>query len=195
MNYISPKEIAIQIREELKEAFPRIKFSVTSEARGSVRVKWTDGPTPKAVEAITGKHGNVDRCDASGEILSGGNVFVNTSRDISPKAIARVDDHLCEYWVGWPEMSSFEQGKIRHAYLQETDLSTVQAEIEIFKRESAVLKSLANLSRLVEQYVNCGKDGSGDINQPNGTEIMEECDRLTKAASALVILKSQGLLD
>lgn len=50
---------AAAIRAELKEAFPDIKFSVTSESfsmGNSVRVKWTDGPTSEQVESISGKY-------------------------------------------------------------------------------------------------------------------------------------------
>jgi len=47
------------IRIELKKAFPKFKFSVTSETFSggdAIRVSWTDGPTVKQVEAITGKY-------------------------------------------------------------------------------------------------------------------------------------------
>lgn len=48
-------ELAVLIRRDLKAAFPAVKFSVRSDhyAGGSaVRVRWTDGPTTEAVEAI-----------------------------------------------------------------------------------------------------------------------------------------------
>lgn len=47
------------IRQELKAAFPTVKFSVTSESFSmgdAVRVAWIDGPTTKQVSAITGKY-------------------------------------------------------------------------------------------------------------------------------------------
>ena len=47
------------IRQELKKAFPTIKFSVTSESFAggdSVDIRWTDGPTSDAVDAITRKY-------------------------------------------------------------------------------------------------------------------------------------------
>lgn len=47
------------IRTELKQAFPGVKFSVTSEGYSmgdSVNIKWEDGPTTDQVEAITGKY-------------------------------------------------------------------------------------------------------------------------------------------
>lgn len=47
------------IKKELKAAFPKVKFSVTSErfsGGNSVSVEWTDGPTSKKVREITGKY-------------------------------------------------------------------------------------------------------------------------------------------
>ena len=56
---------AANLRRELKRAFPTIKFTVKSESYSmgcSIRAGWTDGPTGKAVEAITDKYqyGNYD---------------------------------------------------------------------------------------------------------------------------------------
>lgn len=47
------------IKEELKKAFPTIKFSVKSSnfsMGDSVDISWTDGPTSKEVDAITDKY-------------------------------------------------------------------------------------------------------------------------------------------
>lgn len=47
------------IRQELKTAFPQIKFRVTSKSYSggdSVDIDWTDGVTTKEVEAITNKY-------------------------------------------------------------------------------------------------------------------------------------------
>jgi len=44
------------IRKELKQAYPLIKFSVTSRSFAggdSVSIRWEDGPTSRAVEKIT----------------------------------------------------------------------------------------------------------------------------------------------
>lgn len=52
-------QAAKAIREELKQAFPGIKFSVTSEnfsMGDAVRVSWTDGPTDNQVTDITCKY-------------------------------------------------------------------------------------------------------------------------------------------
>jgi hypothetical protein len=53
--YISTNDTAKLIRQALKEAFPEIKFSVTSKkysGGSSINVRWQDGPTSKQVDAI-----------------------------------------------------------------------------------------------------------------------------------------------
>ena len=49
---------AVNIRIELKKAFPTVKFAVTIEHRGSssINIGWTDGPTTDQVKEITGKY-------------------------------------------------------------------------------------------------------------------------------------------
>lgn len=50
--YITGKEQAKMIRAALKAAFPTFKFdSITS--KGSINIRWTNGPTKKEVESIT----------------------------------------------------------------------------------------------------------------------------------------------
>jgi hypothetical protein len=53
----SPSRLAAEnIRRELKRAFPTVKFAVSKDGYDAVRVKWTDGPTVKMVEAVTRKY-------------------------------------------------------------------------------------------------------------------------------------------
>ncbi len=55
--YISTTETAKLIRAQLKAAFPGQKFSVRSSkyaGGSSITVYWTDGPTTKQVDAVTG---------------------------------------------------------------------------------------------------------------------------------------------
>jgi hypothetical protein len=49
------KLVAINLRIELKAAFPGVKFSIRSDYN-SVRIAWTDGPRTAEVEAITSKY-------------------------------------------------------------------------------------------------------------------------------------------
>jgi hypothetical protein len=62
---VETKQISTQaacakaIRKELKAAFPSIKFSIRSESFAggdAVRIGWTDGPTTKQIDEITGKY-------------------------------------------------------------------------------------------------------------------------------------------
>ena len=58
--------VASMIRAELKKRFPGIKFSVNTHPRtGTVRIKWTDGPSVRQVEGITLRHeyGHFDGMD------------------------------------------------------------------------------------------------------------------------------------
>ena len=54
--YVDVVENAKMVRTALKAAFPGVKFSVRSDrysGGSSIDVSWTDGPTVKAVEAVT----------------------------------------------------------------------------------------------------------------------------------------------
>jgi len=53
--HLSAVETSKLIRGQLKAAFPRVKFSVRTTDRGTIYVKWTDGPTSKRVEEIAGQ--------------------------------------------------------------------------------------------------------------------------------------------
>ncbi|STO12815.1 Uncharacterised protein [[Flavobacterium] thermophilum] len=78
---MNTKETAKKIRQELKEKFPFTKFSVRCERSGSINVRWTNFPTEKAVEEVISKYEQVQRCEVTGEILSGGNLFVFTRQE------------------------------------------------------------------------------------------------------------------
>lgn len=61
--YLSCADTAKLVRAALKAAFPGIKFSVRSDTYSggaSIRVSWTDGPTVKAVEAVTNRYRGAD---------------------------------------------------------------------------------------------------------------------------------------
>jgi tRNA A37 threonylcarbamoyladenosine dehydratase len=83
-------EAAKLIRAELKASFPGIKFSVRSSVYSmgsSIDVRWTMGPTEKAVEAIVGKYqdGYFDGMDDSYKCVEGrigGAKHVTVDRDI-----------------------------------------------------------------------------------------------------------------
>ncbi|MGG3920409.1 LPD29 domain-containing protein [Geobacillus thermodenitrificans] len=88
------KETAKQIRKELKEKFPFTKFSVRCERSGSINVSWTDFPTEKAVEEVVSKYEQVQRCEVTGEILSGGNLFVFTRQEWTEETKKKIVDEM-----------------------------------------------------------------------------------------------------
>lgn len=61
--YISVTETAKLVREALKKAFPRVKFSVRSKSYSggaSIDVYWTDGPRTCEVKRITQRFNGAD---------------------------------------------------------------------------------------------------------------------------------------
>ena len=61
--YLSVTDTAKLVRSALKAAFPGVKFSVRSDSYSggaSINVTWTDGPTEKAVEAISNRYQGCD---------------------------------------------------------------------------------------------------------------------------------------
>ncbi len=89
---------AANIRKELKKAFPGVKFSVTS-TYNSISIRWTDGPTVKQVQEVTGKYeeGKFDSMqdmfvydkDAVFASLFGGAKYVSESRTTTPALEAK----------------------------------------------------------------------------------------------------------
>ena len=58
-NLTESAKVSKLIRKELKGAFPIIKFSVTSKSYSmgcSVKIRYSNGPTTAAIEAITNKY-------------------------------------------------------------------------------------------------------------------------------------------
>lgn len=83
---MQPKETAKLIRKELKQQFPKVKFSVrtsTYSMGASIDIRWTDFPTEKLVMKAIEKYERVRRCEITGEILSGGNLYISCSNEWS----------------------------------------------------------------------------------------------------------------
>lgn len=103
---------AANIKRELADAFPGIRFSVKSESFSmgdSVDIKWEDGPTSKEVEAITNKYqrGHFDGMQdlyeydhsAYAEAVRawlGSSKYVQTHREASDAVILTTARLLCE---------------------------------------------------------------------------------------------------
>lgn len=91
---MNAKETAKKIRQELKEKFPFVKFSVRCGRSGSITVSWTDFPTEKAVEEVVSKYEQVQRCEVTGEILSGGNLFIFTRQEWTEETKKKIVDEM-----------------------------------------------------------------------------------------------------
>lgn len=88
---------AVNIRIELKRAYPKTKFKVRTERRGTVYVSWADGPTESQVQEITSKYEygsfngmediyEYDR-DRVWPIVFGGADYVFANRQESPELV------------------------------------------------------------------------------------------------------------
>lgn len=110
--YIPAKECAVLVRAALKKHFPGIKFSVKTDTYSmgaSVDVKWMDGPTTEAVNAVV-KQFEGSTFDGmqdlkspretylNGERVSYGADHVMTQRDCSEEFTRRVAQIVCDRW-------------------------------------------------------------------------------------------------
>ena len=96
-------ETAKLIRKELKMAFPKQKFSVRNQRGGystAINVGWQDGVAHDPVKQKLCNFEKIDRCQASGEILGGGNTFIFANREVSDKNKERVRKKLIK-GHGW----------------------------------------------------------------------------------------------
>lgn len=103
--YLTCSDTAKLLRTALKTAFPGVKFSVRSDTYSggaSIRVRWTDGPFTKDVDAIAQRYAgatfdgsidlkeyHTDLVHFEGEemprLVRFGSDFVFTDRDLSPE--------------------------------------------------------------------------------------------------------------
>jgi hypothetical protein len=108
MNYIETKEIAKQVRRDLKALYPSVKFSVTSKFN-SISVSWTDGVTTDVVEEIVSKYSGKSGWDSNygdyaenkpvefrGELVSTHLDYIHTDRSYSKEYL----DEVLEYVKG-----------------------------------------------------------------------------------------------
>lgn len=121
---------AQKIRAALKQEFPGVKFSVRTDnysLGSSIHISWTDFPTESAVKAIAGKYEEVSRDERTGEVLSGGNMYVfcdNTwTKETRETIQARMPENVNKddrYWFiktaeeMWEEMLREPQPEILH---------------------------------------------------------------------------------
>ena len=104
--YLSAKETAKIIRQELKKQFPTTKFSVTSSRYYSVSISWRDGASNEEVKAFTdrfaGKHfnGMEDIAENTKTTWMGEEVcfdtYISCNRSISLEFAQRILDYCCQ---------------------------------------------------------------------------------------------------
>ena len=115
------KAAAANIRKLLKR-FKGVKFSVTSPSWGSINVRWTDGPTEKAVDALVMKFqegyfdGNDDCYHYSTSPWNkcfGGVRYVHTARECSDELVQRAIDALVTENGGEaPSVEDYRRGRL-----------------------------------------------------------------------------------
>lgn len=91
------KESARSIRQELKRQFPQTKFSVRLDRYSmgeAIDIRWTDGVATEKVEAIASKYEDISRDERTGEILSGGNRYVQCHRHYSDEAMKQIENEI-----------------------------------------------------------------------------------------------------
>lgn len=115
--HIPAKDVAKMIRTMLRREFGRaVKFSVRTDVYAggsSIRVRWTDGPTKSAVEAVIGHmhgatfDGMTDMKNYHHTVLDGGrevslgNDYLTLSRDLSDEAEDMIWDEIAAHTPGW----------------------------------------------------------------------------------------------
>lgn len=114
---------AKNIRTQLRDAFPGIKFSVRSSSFAggcAIDIDWTDGPASDLVEKITSAYsqGRFDGMDDSYEYnrdewprLFGGAKYVHATRKISDAIRERIGRRMCDF-----QNIAYDGDNTRHLY-------------------------------------------------------------------------------
>jgi len=125
---------AKNIRIELKNAFPGVKFNVTTSRFSmgdDISVKWTDGPTSKEIDSIIDKYsdgdfdGMTDCYNYRGSIWTetfGGGKYVNSNRCYSDAFLTRVIVQLAsKYGIkNVPEVDEYKNGRAQGSPFENT---------------------------------------------------------------------------
>jgi hypothetical protein len=112
-------EAAKAIRNELKQKFPLIKFSVKSRSFAggdSIDINWIDGPSREMVVKITGKYqyGNFDGMTDCYNYSNTRNdipqvKYVFERREVSEKIMQDEFEKCKESYAGWENLSSLDE--------------------------------------------------------------------------------------
>lgn len=118
---------ARNIRRELKDQFPGVKFSVRSRGYSGgndIRVAWTDGPTVTAVQSITNKYEegsfdgmtdcyNYDNRNSWVEVF-GGTKYLFTERSYSDAHIQKALDNIGKIDDKTYTVDDYKMGRIHY---------------------------------------------------------------------------------
>jgi Large polyvalent protein associated domain 30/Large polyvalent protein associated domain 29 len=105
----SSKLVAINIRRELKAAFPGVKFSVRVDHHSEVITTWMDGPIPSEVRKTVdkyagghfdGMHDIYEHRDSPWTTVFGSSQYVTTTRKHSLAALTCAVEKVCKDF-GW----------------------------------------------------------------------------------------------
>jgi uncharacterized small protein (DUF1192 family) len=113
------KLVAVNLRRQLKKAYPGVKFSVKT-SYDSVGITWTDGPTKDKVREISGMYqsGSFDGMNDIYEYsrspwttVFGGSKYVSSTRKNSPEALTAAVAAVCKDF-GWEpvEVKTWDDG-------------------------------------------------------------------------------------
>lgn len=183
--YLSCADTAKLLRQALKEAFPGVKFSVRSSTYAggaSIRVGWTDGPTAKMVETVSGKFsgayfdGMIDYKgykyhELDGEEVHFGADFIFTERSYSDGVVGNeinaqaVKYGITEYMMPGPAtVAAFRKGDFYQVYTAEFSQgrNNLQCEVNAGLAETSFFKpSDVKPSPTAERARCTGDDGYG----------------------------------
>ncbi|WP_265838700.1 LPD29 domain-containing protein [Roseomonas mucosa] len=149
----SGKLAAKNIRQQLKAAFPRTRFSVRKLHHGSVLVAWTDGPTTKQVEQIASRYqgGSFDGmqdlyvsskspwCE-----VFGGADYISTTRDYSDAMVAPALAAVLDRYAGnFDKMPAVTVEDYRTAALQAVPVPGLHTAYGVEDLQSLVRQQLA----------------------------------------------------
>lgn len=107
------------IKEELKKAFPLVKFAVKSRAFAggtAVDVQWENGPISKEVEAIAYKY-QYGEFDCMYDIYEANNVrddlpqvkYVQVRRNYSQGLVEQIFEDFKDYFANWEGLTEVHQ--------------------------------------------------------------------------------------
>lgn len=133
------KLVAVNLRRQLKKAYPGVKFSVTMQGYDSVSIIWTDGPTTAEIREIAGMYqaGSFDGMNDIYEYsrspwttVFGGSKYVSHARKHSVESLRTAVAAVCKDfgWApvevkthsdgsAWVNLGDFDKDRVLNDYL------------------------------------------------------------------------------